>query len=812
MPNYQIRYTTVKLPAIFVFSYPLKFKYNSMRYIVTFAVVFYLHLLVSAQSDSNPVCLDADPYRFLPEKLVDYTHIEANLFITPANQSLTAEVMLSFTLMRMEVDSLVLFCPDFNFKQVLLDKQQVKWYKNRQQLIVKLPGRRKPDQNFQLYLAYETQPKTDLFFIGWDDTTHTMRRQIWAHRPYHWLPYASDRLTMDFKITFDAKYKVFSNGVRKSIKKNKDGTNTWHYSMQREHPFFSTALVIGDYLWKSFVSKTGVPVELWYYPDRESHVDATYMLMDEMLQFCEEEFGMPYPYEVYRQAPVADYLYAGMETTTSTIFGDYLHIDNRAFWERNYVNVNVHELIHQWFGNYLSHLRHSDVWLTESFATFYAKLFERRYFGELYYQWERVKEYNRTINASKSDNYAIAHSKGGIDRWYPKGSLVLDMLHDALGESDFRKAIKHYLHKHANSEVWTPDLKKAIFEATGKSVDHFFDQWIERGGEPHYRIQYEDHGPNILMKVEQIQEVTAERPLFDNELVFEAFNIEGGRKQYRFRHYLPEHLYVIHKESSLLFLTFDPGMRLLKKETYIRSKYDRFDQVLNKGRLIDRYRAMLEVREFATDEKREFLAKVALELDHPLIWAEVLQQLAEDNDSTVIQLFETALKNKEVMTRRAALENLQADHQVLLPLIINCLTDTSYSNAILALRNLSKMDAENIDKHLMKTAAEKGFPGLSFRIAWLQTAIEHGHNQHLNELVEYSSMRYEFRTRINAINALKKLDYMDARFASHLLQASNHWNFRLSPVASTAIKELSTNDSHREIMEKALENNMKNQP
>jgi aminopeptidase N len=771
-----------------------------MRFISLFIALLSFHVMGSAQP--KLVCFEDDPHLFIPEKLVDYTHISANLKISAEKREVTAEVVLSFNALRTEVDSVVLYCPNFSFSEILLNKQQVQWYQHDHQLIVKLPRRRKPYQAYQLSLSYRAQPQTELFFIGWDGTTHTMRRQIWAHRPYHWLPYASDRLKMDFKITFDSHYKVFSNGVRKGVKKNKDGTSTWHYSMQREHPFFSTALVIGDYRWKSFVSTTGVPVELWYYPDRESHVETTYMLMDEMLRFCEEEFGMPYPYEVYRQAPVADYLYAGMETTTSTIFGDYLHIDGRAFWERNYVNVNVHELIHQWIGNYVSHLRHSDVWLTESFATFYAKLFERKYFGELYYQWERVKEYNRVMNASATDNYAIAHSRGGVDRWYPKGSLVLDMLYDELGEDDFRRAIKHYLHKHANSEVWTPDLKKAIYEATGKSMDRFFDQWIERGGEPHYRIQYEDHGPNLLVKVEQIQEVTPERPLFDNELIFESFYIEGSRKQHRFRHYLPEHLYVIHKESTLLFLAFDPGMRLLKKETYIRDVHDQFDQIINKGRLIDRYRAILDVKSIAVEDKREVLATAARELDHPLIWGEVLLQLAQDENDTSKQLFAEALASKEVMSRRAALENIHQTHKNLLPEIVSCLSDTSYSNAIIALRKLSIIDAENIHSHLNKTRQEKGFPGLNFRIAWLQTAIEHGKQEHLSELIDYSSLRFDFRTRINAIEALKNLNYLDESFASHLVQASNHWNFRLSAAAKLAISELSVSASFKEMIER----------
>ncbi len=96
-------------------------------------------------------------------------------------------------------------------------------------------------------MKYTSKPKYDLFFIGWNEPALRDNKQIWAHRPFHWLPYYGDRLTTDMQITFDGRYKVMTNGVRESVKENKDGTRTWHYKMYKEHPFFSTCLVIGDY-------------------------------------------------------------------------------------------------------------------------------------------------------------------------------------------------------------------------------------------------------------------------------------------------------------------------------------------------------------------------------------------------------------------------------------------------------------------------------------------------------------------------------------------------------------------------------------
>ncbi|MBK9290552.1 MAG: hypothetical protein IPM52_02815 [Bacteroidetes bacterium] len=763
-----------------------------MKFLVTLLLAFALMHASHGQS----VCFHDDPHRYIPEKSADYQHISAWLSIDTLDRSFSATVSFRLQTTRTDVDTLKLQAPEFSFEYVRFDGNPVRWHMSDGYLHVVMPRRRFFDRQHTLEMKYVVKEAPELHFVGWDDSTYTMRRQIWAHRPYTWLPFVNDRLTMDLHITFSSNYQVFSNGIRVGVRKNKNGTSTWHYQMRTEHTFFSTALVIGKYKWKSFKASNGLPVELWYYPDRENHVESTYMLMDEMIRFCEEEFGVPYPYELYRQAPVANYLYAGMETTTSTIFGDYLHIDPRAFWERNYVNVNVHEFIHQWFGNYLSHLRHTDVWLTESFATYYAKLFERKYFGEDYYQWERHKEYQRMLNAALFDDYPIADSRGGVDRWYPKGSLVLDYLRYQLGDHDFRKAIRHYLTKHANSEVWTYDLRKAIYEATGRSMDAFFEQWIERGGEPHYVIDYEDHGMSLLFRVRQTQQVSPLRPVFKGWIEFEIGFLDATRKTYKFWNDDTLSYYVLPKEGNIIYMIFNPAGMMPATHTFNRSIYERLDQYLNARRVSDRYEALVSLRAEPLESKRGFYLMHAHLNEHPLVRAELLEQLRYDTVPESVDLFASSLRSKDVMVRRAALQRLEAHHfPQLKELVVACLSDTSYSNIIIALEKLSEFDRGNLSQYLRQTAHERGFPGLNVRIAWLRQAIGAGMEEYAGELADYCSLKYDFRTRTNAIQAVEQLGLWNDKTIPAIVDAALHWNFRLAPVATEALKSAITKDA-----------------
>ncbi len=737
---------------------------------------------VKPQSVSYP----DDPRSFIVEKLVDLTHIQAELHIDGQTKNVEATATIRFSDLRIGVDSLVFYCPKFLIGALTIDGKTSDFKQVGDYLIVKRNGQVNTRSDHEIMIKYSVSEPKEMYFVGWDDPSGIMRKQIWAHRPAGWLPYAPDRLTMDFRITFDGRFQVFSNGIRESVVDNQDGSKTWHYFLDKEHPFFSTALVIGDYKWQNLETKSGVPVELWYYPEREGWLDATYPYMLQMFDFCEKEFGVAYPYSAYKQAPVADYLYGGMETTTSTVFGDYMHIDGRAFWERNYINVNVHELIHNWFGNDISHLRDKDVWLTESFATYYAKRFEKEIFGDNYYQWERQKELERVLKASETDHYPVGSSRGGTERWYPKGSLVLDMLRDELGDDNFRKAINWYLTKHRQSEVWTPDLEKAIFESTGRSMSWFFDQWIYRGGEPHYRIQYEDNGAGLLVKVEQIQEINELMPVFKAKLNFELGYADGSRRMFSIDNNQREQLFVIPKEMELLYILFDPGDRLLKKVTFERPLYDRFDQLLNTPLMIDKYKALVELREVPMDQKREILYIAYKKGPYHLVKSEILSQLAADTARQGIEVFRQALLDEDVLVRRGALNVVNATQKGLLKELESCLTDTSYTNIILAMNALCKINPDEAGRYLRMTKNERGFPGLNVRIVWLELAVRNGDAKCKKELVQYATRSYDFRTRINALEAIMRLNFYNPEVANAIQDAVNHWNFKLRAAGQKA--------------------------
>jgi aminopeptidase N len=776
-----------------------------------FAVFLFTLLTVASFAQPETDTYLHDPSWQARDKPIDILHLEAHILVNPYDTTVDGTVVFTFHPMRHRVDSVNFHASEFIFQSITIDGIELRYVKRGDQLTVFPVGLEK-GKEYRLALTYRAMPRHEFYLVGWREPALRDNKQVWAHRPHHWMPYYEDRLTVDMYITFDGAYEVFSNGSRESVVSHEDGTRTWHYRMEKDHPFFSTALVIGKYKYKESVTSSGIPLEFWYYPWQEDHLEPTYRYTEKMFDFLEKELGYPYPYPLYREAPVEDYLYGAMETTTSTIFGDYLHIDERAWSGRNYVNVNIHELTHQWFGNCVAHLRNRDVWLTESFATYYAKMFEKAVFGDDYYQWVKLQEWNETMEAAAKDDIPVGHSQGGRARWYPKGSLVLDMLHDVMGEEDFKASIKYYLESHAFNTAETNDFLAAIYKATGRPMEWFFDQWICHAGEPEYQVSYisrlaMNQGSETVVRISQVQEVTELLPLFRMPVNLEVY-YDNGNKDRITRWISGENEEVIIPNPlswKVDFIVFDPGNRILKKLQFGRSAAELMAQAERAQEMIDRYDALVLLSDHPMELKKELLIRAYEEETFHLVRGEALRQLSREYTPDLKNLFIHAINDPDPLVRRAVLESLKKVPLTLKPEYEKLLLDESYINVELALDNLCASFPENAKDYLELTGGENGWRGRNIRMKWLEIAISRGDKTYLEELVDYSSPRYEFETRMNAFIALKRLNYLNTDAAMNLFWGYLYWNYKVSGEAAKVLKYFSQQLNHRALLYKTLE-------
>ncbi len=775
-----------------------------MSKITNIITIYILSLYIVS---SQTITYSSDPGTEFYKRIVNYKHIEAKVKFEPEVNKVIGEVAFSFVKLSDNYQQLKFYAPNFKIKEITIEQESCNYTFEGNDLIIENPIKLIENKEYKLNINYEVQTYDgEIYFVGWNDPTNRRLKQIWSHRPHGWLPYADSRLTMDLKITFDSSYKVFTNGARIEIANNNDGTFTWHYKLENPHPYFSTCVVIGNMDWITQKSKSGVEEELWFYKWEREKFETTYQYSTQMIDFLENELGVPYPYALYKQAPVADYQYGGMETTTATVFGDYMFIDKGAYWQRNYINVNVHELVHQWYGNAITHISNSNVFLTESFATYYAKLFEKSIFGKDYYDWERTKEMEKTFEAAQRDNLPVANSISGVERIYQKGSLVLDMLRYVVGDNDFKKAINKYTRKHLYGETTITDLQKAFHEVTGNDYDWFFEQWFRRGGEPYFSVNYQQISKNnnkfVQVNVEQIHKIDPLVGVFRMPTEIDFYYTDGSieTKKIQISKLVHQFEFEVTSSKDLDFIIFDPDFKILKKINYNQSYEQAFKQATQAKNLLDRYFALKTLENIDWMRKNKILSQIYFSEKYQLLKVEVIRQINGNYDEIAIQILKDACQNNEPLVVQSVTENIKNVPYSIKQQYEAILNNISYKNVELALENLAKSFPSEIKRYLKITENKIGWRGRNIRMKWLELSYLNGNKKVLEEIIDYTSISYDFETRLNALLVLKKINLLDKEAAKNLLLGSIHWNPKLFRVARDILKYFQQQAKYNELI------------
>lgn len=409
---------------------------------------------------------------------VDFERIYALLDFDFAKSSVTGKMEIKFT-MKANADFVYLDAKNIAKYEALLNGKIVPTHTDEGRIIFTQSFEK--GKTYNLMLNYTAQPNKALYFVN-----NGGFQQIWTQGQgkytSNWLPSIddmNDKIEFDLSIVAYPGQEVIANGVLKE-KEEVEDKFIWHYEMSEPMSSYLVAVVLGDYRKQSRRSDSGVPIDLYYYPEDSLKVMTTYKYSDDIFDFLEEEIGVPYPWPVYKQVPVKDFLYAGMENTTATIFSDAYMVDRSGFTDRNYVNVNAHELAHQWFGDYVTETSGTHHWLQEGFATYYALLAEAEVLGDEVYAWKLFQSAMQLkAMTDKGNGESLLNPKASSLTFYEKGAWALHMLRKQIGDEAFKTAVKNYLNAHKFSNVETEDFLAEARSASGQDLQEFEQNWLQ---------------------------------------------------------------------------------------------------------------------------------------------------------------------------------------------------------------------------------------------------------------------------------------------------------------------------------------------
>jgi len=441
-----------------------------MKKIIAFVLFFYSTIL-SAQAPNDV-------------QSIDFTKISTKLEFDVLNKTVNGSIKAVFITKK---NSKKAYLDAQKFDTVTsLDSLKVIYTNNK----IWLHGNFIKGNTYTYHFKYKTQPKKALYFWGWDqkniDASIPNHKQIWSQGQgkytSYWLPSIdnmNDKIVFDLKINFNQEYQVISNGTLINSKKVADGKKQWHYQMQQPMSSYLVALAIGKYEKKTTKSLTQIPLENYIYKERINDYEATYKHHKEIFDFLELEIGVPYPWKTYRQVPVREFLYAGMENTSCTLFDDDFIIDEDTFQDKNFVSVSAHELAHQWFGNLITETNSKHHWLHEGFATYFALKAEKEIFGSEYF-YHKFYESAELLNTAniKQNSTPLVTPKGSSLNYYQRGAWTLFALEKYVGATNFKKSVRLFLNQYAYKNVTTDDFLLVVNQVSKKDLSTFCTNWI----------------------------------------------------------------------------------------------------------------------------------------------------------------------------------------------------------------------------------------------------------------------------------------------------------------------------------------------
>ena len=426
-------------------------------------VILLLHVFLASAQQTN---------------VVDFKKATVDIVINPYQKKLNGTVVYTFDIVK-KTDAIYLDVrKGVHPISVFLNGEEINYgvKKGKLWLLKKIEA----SKNNTLSILYEASPKKTMYFIGWDNDG---KNQVWTQGQgkytSNWLPSiddVNDKMEFDVSVSFHKDYQVIANG--KLIKKEKvnDTLVKWQYNMQAPMSSYLVALAIGKYDKKTITTASGKKCDLYYYPTQADRYEPTYRYSKKIIDFFETEIGVAYPWQNYKQVPVKDFLYAGMENTSCTLFSDAFLIDKIAFIDRNYVNVNAHELAHQWFGDCVTAASSTHHWLQEGFATYYALLAEKEVFGADYYY---NKLYQSALRLETQKQTKLLNPKASSLVFYQKGAWTLHILRELIGDSAFKNSVQQYLKQYAYKMVNTANFMNVVHANTTVNLSQFESTWLQ---------------------------------------------------------------------------------------------------------------------------------------------------------------------------------------------------------------------------------------------------------------------------------------------------------------------------------------------
>ena len=545
------------------------------------------------------------------------------------------------------------------------------------------PQAAKGDQ-IEVRIEYTAHPyrngrKLGLAFIDPQGIDASRPTQVWTlgqpEDNQYWFPswdYPNDRMTFDISLTVPENYATAANGQLMSRQDVGNGLRKDRWVLARPHVSYLTGFAVGEYtvVADAYNRPDGSQVPLAYFVEREHALNAMLVFGDtpRIMGYFEQKLGIAYPWENYKQIAVRDFTARGMENTSATIMYHHLQRDERAHLDETGLDLIVHELAHQWFGNLLTCRNWANLPLNEGFATYFERVYMEEALGMDAAQYQTIMDRDQYFAESQKlkrpviwfdyDDPNVLYDR----HTYQKAALVLHQMRYELGEDVWWRGVRNFVRDNTFEEVVLEDLQQAMQEASGRPLGNFFDQWYRRPGHPELEVTHNfDRDRGLYsVRVQQVQD-SVKLGTFAFSVGVEVNMTGFAPFAQKFRVVNRDTTFQFAIATALDFVQFDAGDWLLaeinvEKET---------NEWINQARLDDEMAGRLEaVKALASAEKDgrilDELVIISESDTSPYVRAAAAEALKQYGDEEMVRnaLLTRVNTDTSPLVREAAVESL----------------------------------------------------------------------------------------------------------------------------------------------------------
>ncbi|MBC7381950.1 MAG: M1 family metallopeptidase [Bacteroidia bacterium] len=663
-------------------------------------------------------------YHPAEKRIIDILHTHLEISFDYAKQWVYGKAALTIRPYLHPLQSVILDAKGFTLNRVALvqhkDTLALKYTYDSLKITIQLPVTKNYTDTFVLFLDYIAKPAeltneggkaiTDsrgLYFINHNGTDPFKPRQIWTQGETQdnscWFPtndVPNEKHTQDLFITVEENEVSLSNGLLLSSTHLKNSLRTDHWQQLKPHAPYLTMMAIGNF---KIVKDRWRNKEVSYYvePQYEQYAKMIFGKTPQMMETFSRLTGVDYPWDKFSQVVCRDFISGAMENTTAVVHYEAVQHNAREHLDNPHEDIIVHELFHHWFGDLVTCRSWSNLTLNESFATYGEYMWNEATYGKLYADMEFSKNLDAYLRSKIKHqvtpirNYYVSADEMFDVVSYQKGSWIIHMLRNQIGDTAFFKGLNLYLLQNKFGTADIHNLRHAMEQASGEDLTQFFNQWYFGKGHPEIELNYyfDKAHHKLMVEIKQIQDSSFGVFMFPAKLSY-AFNNGSEiptiktmnvdiQNKYQLLAIECENESVMNKD--LLFFNFDPNGGLLGSVKEKKSQQACLNQIKYGETYLAQLRAMREMILYKADSLKPILndaISFLLNKKEEFYQLNGLSLLANHEEEFVLhekKLVDLINHSLNVKVKNESIKIVgRKKNAAYLPLFDKCLTDSSY--------------------------------------------------------------------------------------------------------------------------------------